>query len=497
LTARTLGGDLRATAERVPADEAIVAADGRLAFAELDRRADDVAAALVAAGVGEGDRVALVLPNGVECVIALYGSLRAGAVIAPIDPTIKPERLSYVLADSGAALAICDRERESVVADAAAGTDTGVVVGLDSLQRPAAPSPAPAEPQLAAILYTSGSTGEPKGVTLTHANLTFAADSIVEYLALTGEDRVLSVLPLSFGYGLSQLLTSVRAGATLVLERGLAFPGRVVGLLEQERVTGLPGVPTVFAVLTGLRGLAERELPALRFLTNAGAALPIQMIETLRRTFPGAGLFSMYGQTECIRISYLPPELVERKPDSVGVAIPGTETWIEDADGARLGPGEVGELVVRGPHVMEGYWGRPDLSAEKLREGRRPGERVLVTGDLFRSDQEGHLYFVGRRDDIIKSRGEKVAPREVEQVLEAVPGVRVVAVVGVPDQLLGQAVEAHVEAEPGSRLDPEELRRHCAEQLEAHKVPQRVVLHEALPRTPNGKLDKGALVGGG
>src|SRR3954463_7971582 len=174
----------------------------------------------------------------------------------------------------------------------------------------------------------------------------------------------------------------------------------------------------------------------------------------------------MYGQTECIRISYLPPELIDSKPTSVGIAIPGTEAWVEDGDGNRAGPEEVGELIVRGPHVMGGYWGEPELSAEKLRDGDRPGERVLVTGDLFRSDEDGHLYFVGGRGDIIKSRGEKVAPREVEQVLETVPGVRAVAVVGIPDPLLGQAVEAHVEAEADAP-DPEELRRHCAERLEA------------------------------
>jgi len=491
-----LGDDLRETAERSPAGEAIVAAGGRMTFADLDRRADKVAGGLAAAGVGVGDRVAVVLPNGAECAVALYGALRAGAVIAPIDATIKPERLSYVLADSGAALAICDREREAVVAEAATETGTRVAVGVDSLAG-AGDTPLPADAELAAILYTSGSTGEPKGVTLSHANLTFAAASIVEYLEMTERDRVLSVLPLSFGYGLSQLLTCMRAGAALVLERGLAFPGRIVRLLEEERVTGLPGVPTVFAVLTGLRGLADRELPALRFLTNAGAALPVQMIEALGETFPGAQLFSMYGQTECIRISYLPPELLAAKPTSVGVAIPGTEAWVEDEEGNPLEPGGTGELIVRGPHVMEGYWGRPELSAEKLREGREPGERVLVTGDLFRTDEDGHLYFVGRRDDIIKSRGEKVAPREVEQVLETVPGVKVVAVVGIPDELLGQAVVAHVEAEAGSKPDPEALRRHCAEHLESHKVPQRVVLHEALPRTPNGKLDKVALVEGG
>jgi amino acid adenylation domain-containing protein len=479
----------------VPHDEALVAPDGTFTYAELDQRADEVAAGLAARGVRKGDRVALVLPNSAEAAVAIYGVLRAGAAISPVDPSIKPERLAYMLTDSGAALALCDARASGVVGDAAAAAGTEVVTGLESLGDGKPLSQVPADLDLASIIYTSGSTGEPKGVTLTHRNIAFAADSIIEYLALGGEDRVLSVLPLSFGYGLSQLLTCVRVGAALVLEQGLAFPGRIVQQLEEQRVTGLPGVPTVFAVLTGLKGLAERELPDLRFLTNAGAALPVAMVRTLRETFPGARLFSMYGQTECMRISYLPPELIDQKPQSVGIAIPGTEVWIEDEDGEVLEPGRVGELIVRGTHVMQGYWGKTALSAERLREGRWAGERVLATGDLFRRDEDGHLYFVGRRDDIFKSRGEKVAPREVEQVLEGITGVGVAAVVGRPDALLGHAVHAHVVGESGAELDAEALKRHCAEHLEAYKVPQQVTVHEALPRTPNGKIDKAALKG--
>jgi long-chain acyl-CoA synthetase len=294
---------------------------------------------------------------------------------------------------------------------------------------------------------------------------------------------------MSFDYGLYQLLICVRAGATVVLEHGFAFPGKVVQLLEGERITGLPGVPTLFGVLTGLRGLAERELPSLRFLTNTGQALSQPLIEALRATFPSAQLFSMYGLTECKRVSYLPPSELDARPGSVGRAIPGTEAWVDAP------AGDVGELLVRGAHVMQGYWNDPEATAERLRPGRWPWERVLATGDLFRADEDGYLYFVGRRDDMIKSRGEKVPPREVEDALHAYDDVLEAAVVGVPDPLLGSAVVAHVTARDGAVLEPRTLRRWCAERLEAHMVPARVVVHEgALPRTPNGKVDRRALV---
>jgi long-chain acyl-CoA synthetase len=308
-------------------------------------------------------------------------------------------------------------------------------------------------------------------------------------------DRVLCVVPLSFDYGLFQLLMCARVRATVVLERGFSFPGRVVELLERERITGLPGVPTVFEVLTALRGLAERELPALRYLSNTGAALSASTIQAIRRTFPSARLFSMYGLTECKRVSYLPPEELDLRPTSVGVPIPGTEAWIEDEDGREVAPGDVGELIVRGAHVMQGYWGDPEATAERLRPGRWPWERTLATGDLFRRDEDGFLYFVGRKDDIIKSRGEKVAPREVEDVLHAHDGVLQAAVVGAPDRLLGQAVHAHVAPVPGVELEPALLRRHCAERLEDYMVPQRIVVHDALPRTDNGKIDRRRLAG--
>jgi acyl-CoA synthetase (AMP-forming)/AMP-acid ligase II len=333
----------------------------------------------------------------------------------------------------------------------------------------------------------------PKGVAFLHRNMGFVSDSIIEYLGLHGEDRILCVLPLSHTYGLYHLIMAMRVGATIVLERGVTFPGRVVQAIVDEEITVLPGVPTVWQVLINLEGLAERELPHLRLLTNAGAALSVARVAAVRKVFGNAVLFSMYGQTECKRVCYLPPEQLDLRPGSVGVAIPGTEVWIEDEHGEPVPTGEVGELIIRGDHVMQGYWNDADATAKKLKPGHWPGDRVLRSGDLFRQDEEGFLYFVGRSDDIIKSRGEKVAPKEVEEVLYLYEGVREAAVVGVEDDLLGQAIVAHVSAEEGVELDPKLLRRHCAERLEDFMVPGKVVIHDDLPKTDNGKLDKLAL----
>lgn len=488
----SIAEDLSRNAARDPDRIAVIVGERQVSFAELDGLVERLAAGLREQGVKRGDRVAIMLPNGIDAVVAIEGTLRAGAAIMPINPTAKHDRVSDLLGRSEAAALLCDEERAGEVSVAVAAVD-GVswFSDLEQLSSDAAvPRETPDDADLAALMHTSGSTGGPKGVMHCHGGLGFVTDSIIEYLEVVPEDRILNLLPLSFGYGLTHLLICLRSGSTLVLEPGVGLPGRIVKLLEEQQITGLPGVPTVFQLLLTLRGLAERPLPHLRFLTNAGAALPTPAIEEVRRTFPNATLYSMYGQTECIRTCYLPPDQLDTRPDSVGVPIPGSETWIEDDEGNEVGPGVVGELIVRGPHVMQGYWRDPEATASRVREGHNPGERVLASNDLFRTDEEGYLYFVGRRDDIIKSRGEKVPPREVEEVLHIEPGIKEAAVVGVPDRLLGEAVHAHVSAREGEELDAAALKRLCAEHLEDYMVPQRIVVHDELPRNQNGKIDR-------
>jgi long-chain acyl-CoA synthetase len=323
---------------------------------------------------------------------------------------------------------------------------------------------------------------------MTHQNIVHAATAITTYLENTAADVILSALPLSFDYGLYQALMAAKVGATLILEKSFAFPYVVLQKLRQERVTGFPLVPTMAALLLQMRDLAPGSLPHLRYLTNTAAALPPAHIRRLQELFPATRVYSMYGLTECKRCTYLPPEQLAARPGSVGKAIPDTEVYVVDDDGSRVGPGVVGELVVRGGHVMKGYWEDAAATDRALRPGPHPWEKVLYSGDLFRADEEGFLYFVGRKDDIIKSRGEKVSPKEVENVLYALPGVREAAVVGVPDPILGHAIKAVLVLDGGARLSERDVVGHCARHLEDFMVPKLVEFRQELPKTDTGKI---------
>jgi acyl-CoA synthetase (AMP-forming)/AMP-acid ligase II len=325
---------------------------------------------------------------------------------------------------------------------------------------------------------------------LTHRNMLAACTSIASYLELEQDEVILGVLPLAFDYGLYQMIMAFRTGARLVLERSFAYPAQILKVMVDEGVTGFPGVPTIFSLLAGLKNLRDYDLSRIRYVTNTAAALPVKHIRMLRDLFPAARIYSMYGLTECKRCTYLPPQDLERKPESVGIAIPNTEMWIVDEHGARVGPGVVGQLVIRGPTVMKGYWEKPEATAKKLKPGPLPGEQVLYTGDYCRMDEEGYLYFVGRMDDVIKSRGEKVAPKEVESALMDIPGVKEAAVIGVPDDLLGQAVKAYVVLENGFLIPEREIQKECQRRLESFMVPKYIVTVPSLPRTDTGKIRK-------
>jgi len=314
------------------------------------------------------------------------------------------------------------------------------------------------------------------------------------YLGLAQQDVILCALPFAFDYGLYQLLMAFHVGATLIIGQSFALAPKILEALARERVTVLPGVPTLFSMLLRLDTRASHDLRSLRLITNTAAALPEPHIRALREAFPHARLFSMYGLTECKRVSYLPPEELDRRPGSVGRGMPYQEIWLVDERGERLPNGSIGELVVRGSHVMRGYWGKPAETAERLKPGPYPGEFVLYSGDIFRTDADGYLYFVGRRDDIIKSRGEKVSPREVENALYSLDGVHEVAVIGVPDPLLGQAVKAFVALTPGVDYSEREIIQHCRRLLENYMVPKYVQLVERLPKTDTGKIKKSGLV---
>jgi acyl-CoA synthetase (AMP-forming)/AMP-acid ligase II len=350
---------------------------------------------------------------------------------------------------------------------------------------------------LAALIYTSGSTGKPKGVMMTHLNMVSAATSITTYLENTPDDIIIDLLPLAFDYGLYQLLMTFKVGATLILERGFAYPYVLIETLMREKVTGLPLVPTISSILLQMN-LSQFKFPHLRYISNTAAALPTEHIRKLRELFPHVKLYSMYGLTECKRVSYLPPDQIDIRPTSVGKGMPNEEVYVVDENGNKLGPHQVGELVVRGSNVMKGYWELPQETASMLRDAKLAWpEKVLFTGDLFTQDEEGYLYWVGRRDDIIKTRGEKVSPKEVEDVLYAQPGIVEAAVVGIPDAILGQAIKAFVTVKPGAALTEQDVLRHCKQCLEDFMVPRSVEFCESLPKTGTGKISKRELVSEG
>jgi acyl-CoA synthetase (AMP-forming)/AMP-acid ligase II len=352
---------------------------------------------------------------------------------------------------------------------------------------------------LAAILYTSGSTGRPKGVMLSHANVMAGATIVASYLGITERERILAILPFSFDAGLNQLTTSFQQGATLVLMT-FTFAREIVQTLLREQITGLAGVPTLWSLLAQPSStLSKQPLPDLRYITNTGGAMPQPVLKILRDALPATRIFLMYGLTEAFRSTYLPPEELDRRPTSMGRAIPDTEILVLREDGSRCQPGEIGELVHRGPTVSMGYWGRPEDTERVLRPNPLLAaelgdcERVCYSGDLVKMDEDGFLYFVGRRDTMIKSSGFRVSPTEVEDALFKTGKIRGAAVIGVPDDILGQAIKAFVVLRDGERIQADQLISACAERLPRYMLPKMVEVLEELPKTSSGKVDYPAL----
>jgi long-chain acyl-CoA synthetase len=506
-----VGNFLKNSAQRFPKKPAIIFGKRKLTYEEVDLSVSRMANALISRGIKRDDRVGVFLDNSLEVVIAIFAILKANATFVVINPTTKLQKLSYILNNCRMSGLIAGWDKLTLVShiheevsslkfvvfagkkEGLSAADPNRFLDYEELLRSSAPEPIPSEcidQDLAAIIYTSGTTGVPKGVMMTHLNMLSACTSITTYLENTSSDIILDVLPLSFDYGLYQVLMTFQIGGTLVLEKTFLYPFDIVKTMVREKVTGFPGVPTIFAVLLQLDRLKDYDFSHLRYITNTAAALPVSHVKRLREAFPHTKIYLMYGLTECKRVSYLPPYEVDRRPDSVGKGMPNEEVYIVDEQGARVKPGEIGELVVRGSNVMRGYWELPEETDKLLKPGRYPGERVLYTGDLFRMDEEGYLYFVARKDDIIKTRGEKVSPKEVENVLYRMDGVLEAAVMGVSDPILGEAVKAVVVLEKGADITEEDLRLFCSQNLEDFMVPKIVEFRESLPKTETGKIKK-------
>ncbi len=514
-TPRLVSDLLIGAANRYPNSPAVVAEGHVHDYASLEASSKAIAKALHDLGVNRGDRVAIFAENGIATCTSVFATVLLGAVFTIVNPQTKADKLGYVLDDAGIKAFVTESHLARTFASVlesrkgrfgviCAGPPMPPAEGFawlewqKALTTPPWSSPPVGIPlDLAALIYTSGTTGHPKGVMLTHQNLVFTTGSVVEYLEVRSDDRVLNVLPMAFSYGLYQLLACAATGAALHLERSFAFPVKVYERIEKDQITAFPGVPSIYATMVAAHARRPLSFPSVRTITNAAAALPNAHARELRNIFPSARLFKMYGQTECARGCYLDPSLVDVKPDSVGKAIPGTELLVLDPSGAPAPPGEAGILHIRGPHVMAGYWKQPELTDEALKPGPAPGERMLCTRDWFKVDPDGCHYFVARSDDIIKTRGEKVSPTEVENALHTIPGIREAAVIGVPDETHGQAVRAHVVLDPDSTLTDRQIITYCRDLLENFMVPRDVVFETELPKTPSGKVRKLDLVNRG
>lgn len=462
---------------------------GELTYRQLEDTSLGAARRLVELGVQRGDRVAIALGNRAEAVVAILGALRAGAAFVVLDPDAPAATIAHVLADCTAA-AVVTEEGQPLSSEAGGQRWTAIAVEdlLDGRAAGAgAELPATIPSDLACLIYTSGSTGRPKGIMACHSNVTFATAAIARRLELGGDAVIGCLLPLTFDYGLYQVFLALRAGATIVLGEGAdAGPG-IVGFLRWSEADVLPIVPSMGRLVLRLLQRERGPLPPLRTITSTGERLSSDLIEALGARFPAARIYPMYGLTECKRVSILTPEELDRRPGSVGRPLDETECLVVDPLTRReLPPGEVGELVVRGPHVMPGYWRAPELTAARYRPWGPTGERVLFSGDLGRRDADGFLYFQGRADDIVKMNGLRVGLLEIEEAAASIEGVDAAAALPPADGRPVTLVAA-------TSLSAAEVRAALAERLESFKVPDAIEVAETVPLTRHGKVDRASL----
>ena len=507
---RLLGEALLFSTRKTPFKTAIISTQKEFSYSDIYEWSMKLASHLAKTGIRKGDRVAIYMNNSWQSVVSVYGITLAGGVFIVINPQTKANKLAYILNDSGAKILISSKSLKNEVNLAL--TETPVIQqlllsgGIDSnshlnvltidfegiidSEESISDLPLIIGNDLAALIYTSGSTGFPKGVMMTHQSMVFTSWSLIEYLRLSEEDRILLVLPLAFDYGLYQLIMALTIGGTLIVEQSFAFPASIYKSIEKYKPTVFPGVPTVYAMMINTNKQTGLTFKCIEKVTNTAAALPAEFIPDLKKIFPRALIFKMYGLTECKRVCYLEPELIDIKPNSVGKSIPGTEVFLLSPDGNPVPAGEAGILHIRGPHVMLGYWNKDDLSQEMLKPGKLPGERILCSNDLFTMDEDGFLYFQGRTDDIIKTRGEKVSPIEIEKIIYKIDGVREVSVIGKPDDIMGESIVAFVTQHTSSGLNKDDILRECVRHLEPFMIPQNIVFLEEMPKSTNGKIDK-------
>ena len=509
------------SANASPGTIALSHGGGSISYGELLDQLTRFSSGLMHLGIQRGERVAIYLEKRFETVIASFGAPAAGGVFVPLNPLLKAEQVGYILRDCNVRVLVTSPERLALLKETLpACRDLRHVVVLDSaeslptidglnlchlselLGMPAKPGHRVIDMDVVGILYTSGSTGKPKGVVLSHRNMVAGAKSVASYLENRSDDTLLAALPLSFDAGFSQLTTAFHVGARVVLLNYL-LPRDVLKAIEREKVTGLTAVPPLYIQLTQLNW-PETITEHLRYFANTGGRMPRETLDALRRHLPKTRPYLMYGLTEAFRSTFLPPEEVDRRPDSIGKAIPNAEILVLREDGSPCAPDEPGELVHRGALVGMGYWNDPEKTAERYKPlpvnspGREAGlvlpEIAVFSGDTVRMDDEGFLYFIGRRDEMMKTSGYRVSPTEVEEILYATKVVGECVAFGVDDDRLGQAIQVIVTPPVGSELDTGALLAECRTRMPAYMVPAGIDVRSGpLPRNPNGKIDRKTL----
>ena len=509
------------SANRQPDAIALTYGKQSMSYSKLQQAITGFVSGLIALGLQRGERVAIYLEKRLETVVASFGATAAGCVFVPLNPLLKAEQVAYIMRDCNvralvtsperlplltATLAACHDLRHVILVNTDSWpASTGPLACLgwnDLLQASAAAGHRVIDTDMAAILYTSGSTGKPKGVVLSHRNMVAGARSVASYLENSAADTLLAALPLSFDAGFSQLTTAFHAGARVVLLNYL-LPQDVLKALANERVTGLTAVPPLYIQLSQLAWPATIN-EHLRYFANTGGRMPRETLAALRTRLPASRPYLMYGLTEAFRSTYLPPEEVDRRPDSIGKAIPNAEILVLREDGSPCAANEPGELVHRGALVGMGYWNDHEKTAERYKPlpantpGRGPGlvlpEIAVFSGDSVRIDEEGFLYFIGRRDEMMKTSGYRVSPTEVEEILYATRLVGECAAFGVEHPSLGQAIQVIATPAAGGSLDTAALLAECRSRMPAYMVPANIfVRQDPLPRNPNGKIDRKVL----
>jgi acyl-CoA ligase (AMP-forming) (exosortase A-associated) len=500
------------TARRFPDRPALTFRDDRLTYRDLATAVASVANGLIGYGAARRDRIAVYLDKRPETVIALFGAAAAGGAFVPINPVLRPHQVAHIMRDCNVRILVTNADRLAsladglgdcpdletiVLVDGAAGTAGRCRViewaALAATATSLNPRPRMIDTDMAAILYTSGSTGSPKGVVLSHRNLVVGAESVSQYLENDELDRILSVLPLSFDAGLSQLTTAFNVGAELVLMNYL-LARDVARACARHDITGLTCVAPLWIQLAQIDWSEGGR--SIRYFANTGGHMPRQTLQQLRTALPAAKPYLMYGLTEAFRSTYLDPAEVDNRPDSIGKAIPNAEIMVVRPDGTPCNPDEEGELVHRGALVSLGYWNDPERTAIRFKPapGQPPElpnpELAVWSGDVVRKDAEGFIYFVGRNDEMIKTSGYRVSPTEIEEVVYASGLIGEAVALGIAHPSLGQAIAVVATGRDGAELDSEALLAHCRRELPKYMVPEALIPHAGLPRSPNGKIDR-------